>query len=127
MPEVIWQAGPNSAIDDVKELPREIRHDLFALSRIVLIDAPIPELNADEGVIEDEWMFRRAATRESMAALASRPDGHSTTPRTVDYYFIYRCFSPRECATYGNGFFVGRVIDNLHLAWILQVIEQSKG
>jgi len=124
---VVWQSGPNSALDDVKELPRGIRMDLFQLSREVLVGKPDPALAEDEQAFPSgPFMMRRAARREDMRDLDSRPDGDPSTPRTVRYWFVYRKLNASEVAEHGGqGFFVARVVDALQLAWILQQAQTS--
>jgi hypothetical protein len=124
---VVWQSGPNSALDDVKELPRDIQLKLFELSQEVLVEDPDPALRQDEQVISSgPFMMRRAARREDMSALASRPDGHPTTPSTVNYWFVYRNLNASEVAEHGRrGFWVARLVDDLQLAWILEQLRTS--
>lgn len=122
---VIWQSGPNSAIDDVKELPRPIRTALFDLSKEVLVDVPDSSLSADEQAVPDTGlMIRRAARREDMIALASQEDGAEGTPITVLYWYVYRLLNAAESYQYGGpGFFVCRVVEVVNLAWVLEKVQ----
>jgi hypothetical protein len=124
---VVWQSGPNSAIDDVKELPNDLRTELFQLSREVLVEKPDPNLKDDEQSFPSPpFLMRRAARRQDMAALESRPDGHPTTPRTVKYWFVYRPLNASEVAQHGGyGFLVARLVDDLQLAWAFEQEAQQ--
>lgn len=117
----IWTVGPNSAQDDYKEFRAEIRSALLDAAETALVSNPRPGLSADEGQLGNGMMYRRAATREQMAALEGKDDGHATTPVTIDYYFIYRLLTPKERAHYdGATFIIHRVVDNLNLGWIFE-------
>jgi hypothetical protein len=117
--------GPNSAVDDVKELPRRIRTELYQVSEEVLVDVPDSSLAEDEqGVADTGLMIRRAARREDMRALASQEDGAEGTPLTVGYWYVYRLLNAAEINHYGGpGYFVCRVVDLAHLAWALQQVQ----
>jgi len=125
---VIWKDGPNSAADDVKDLPSKVRNDLYKLSKEVLVDFPDPALIEDEQVFDAEkgTMWRRAARREDMQALATLEDGAAITPLTVNFLYIYRTFNATEIAhSHGRGYFVSRIIENQHLAWLLQRAQST--
>lgn len=126
---VIWKDGPNSAADDVKDLPSNIRMDLYNLSKEVLVDFPDPALIEDEQVFDAKngTMWRRAARREDMQALATLEDGAAITPLTVNFLYIYRRFNDTEIAhNQGRrGYFVSRIIENQHLAWLLQRAQST--
>lgn len=123
--EVIWQPGVNSALDDVKDLPRDIRRELFRLSKEVLVDVPDSSLYQDEQTLPNSvLMIRRAARREDMRALASQEDGAAGTPLTVGYWYVYRAFNAAEINYHGRkGYFVCRVVDLARLAWVLQNVQ----
>lgn len=124
----IWSAGPNSAQDDYKELPRELRAAILDAAETALVEVPLPELSADEGELVNGLLFRRAATREQMASLQGAEDGDASTPVTVGYYFIYRRLTALERAHHdGAIFLIHRIVDNLNLAWIYeQTLMQKK-
>lgn len=125
--KAIWQCGPNSAVDDVKELPSDVQQELYRLSEEVLVDTVDPALSDDEQSIGNSpFLMRRAASRQAMRDLESLPDGHPSTPRTVGYWFVYRKLNASEVAEYGGqGFWVARVVDDLQLAWLLQRAQTS--
>jgi hypothetical protein len=126
---VIWKDGPNSAADDVKDLPSNVRKDLYTLSKEVLVDFPDPTLIDDEQVLDAEngTMWRRAARREDMQALAPLEDGAAITPLTVNFLYIYRSFNATEISQNRGrrGYFVSRIIENQHLAWLLHKAQST--
>lgn len=118
---VLWLSGPNSAIDDITYLPKALRMQLVAMSHIALVESPRDELSADEGELDGGLLYRRAATRDQMAALSALDDGHPSTPSTIDYFFIYRTPNARERQLSGSPrFVVHRVLDVQNLAWLLE-------
>ncbi len=124
---VVWQDGPNSALDDIKDLARPVRQSLLRLSKEVLVLHPDPSRIEDEQSIEGtQYLMRRAARHEDMSALESQSDGATSTPSTVNYWYVYRPLTPMEVNEYGgSGFFVARVVETQNLSWILQQVQMS--
>jgi len=119
--KAVWSSGPNSARDDYKEFSHEVRVALLEAAETVLVPIPRAELSADEGFAGDGMMYRRAVSREQMAALETVEDGDESTPITVNYYFIYRLLTGPESAHYnGATFMIQRIVDNLKFAWLFE-------
>lgn len=120
----VWQGGPNSALDDAKELPRDIQRQLYKLSNEVLVDTPDPALVDVEQRVDDSLLLRRAVTNEDWRKLAQLEDGDPSAPETVDYWYLYRAANPAEVLHYdGACFIVCRIVHVEHFAYLFEKLQ----
>ncbi|GAB1695131.1 hypothetical protein [Krasilnikovia sp. M28-CT-15] len=100
--------GPDEALNDLAQLPQDVRKELFDVMRTELrVD---PEINDDNGRLDDKWLLRRGITRARAQGQAL-----STSQQLASNFMIaYRPFTEMERQEHNGqaGFYVWRVWPN---------------
>lgn len=124
--KVSWTRGPNSAIDDLKDLPKDLALDLMCIAEEELktpeaIDSSDPDEGSDARS-NSPLMWRRGVTRAQRRQLLEaeaqvNDDADEEEDASWNYVLIYRVRTFKEILTAkSRGFVVLRVIHNRHLA-----------
>jgi hypothetical protein len=121
--------GPNSALDDLKELSQPLRRALFHVMRVELrgLDS-LDEWDDDEDAINSRWRWRRGITRRERRALAGVEYEATTAQQSCDFVIMYRDLTPTEVIEYEgqHGFHVERVISNAVLGSGIQRLVRHR-
>jgi hypothetical protein len=119
--------GPNSALDDLKELPYPVRERLLRVVREELRQTPRTD-NGVEGRIffpgsPHEWLWRRGITSTDLATwIAGRTPGPDVCT-AAEYLIVYAFFTRAQARLYRYdagadypGFYVWRILHNSSIA-----------
>ncbi|AGL15673.1 hypothetical protein [Actinoplanes sp. N902-109] len=119
--------GPDSALDDLKELPEAVRGKLLAVIRDELPQTPRSDSDIEGRILpvpgSHEWLWRRGISIADLTAWRSGALPDPDTATAAEFVIVYAFFTRAEARVFRYhigadypGFYVWRILRNAAIA-----------